>query len=124
MKDINEYIAENTPFIREIHDHYKRVGIYIDTMDQKIKSNCALAYKLKQDGLTKEEILTKLHKLHLEVGSWVYCDDKDFGTGRVKEFFTSGMFVKFNKRPLATMCDKEKLVTIHDDKKRKIKHIA
>ena len=123
MQDINEYIAEHTPFPREVHKHYKRVGIYLDTMDTKLNTNTATAYKLKEDGLTKSEILEKLIPLHLQVGSWVYCDDKEYGTGRVKEFFTSGnMFVKFNKRDLATMCDSKS--TIHDAKKRKIKLIA
>ncbi len=56
------------------------------------------------------------------LGSIVYCNYPDFGTGEVKYMFMDStlMEVKFTNRPFNTMCDYKKMTTVHDDVKRKL----
>ena len=55
------------------------------------------------------------------VGVMVYCDDLEYGRGTIKELYDTGlMLVKFDRRELLTMCSSDKLITVHDDIKRKL----
>ena len=66
----------------------------------------------KRDPLTKNDI---------KIGQYVYCDQEGFGRGSIVGVFDfNKMLVKFDNREFSTMCDSEKMVTIHDDKKRKL----
>ena len=123
IDSVNQYIAKNIPTAKDVHKHYSKYGIFLDSRDQVLLDKVKKAYHLKEKSFEVEHILAGLTPLTIKVGSWVNCDYEEFGIGQVTEIFNSGnMFVKFKKRSLATMCDIK--TTIHDDKKRKIKQIA
>ena len=123
---VNEYIARyrgNTLYPKEVGNTYKKKNIYIDTTDPVLTLNLAKSYDMRKEGKEPKEIYNALIKYDLKVGSLIYCNDEEYKSGIVTEIFTSGnMFVKFKDRPLPTMCDSKS--TIHDNKKRSIKHIA
>lgn len=56
------------------------------------------------------------------IGSIVYCNYPNFGTGEVKRKYKDSqlMEVKFTNRPYSTMCNYEKMITVHDNIKRKL----
>ena len=104
-----------------------------DVIAKELKSNTTMRkYNLddKQiwflyDRLLQEKYnhLYKRSKLiNPKMGDYVYCDYDGFGRGIVKGFSKdeSLMIVKFDKRPLKTMCDCKLMITVHDDIKRKI----
>ena len=127
MKSIIEYIAdvESDSYLypEQLGKVYRKLGIMFDTRDKDILANLALASKLRKEGVSKKDILAKMIPLKLRFNSQFYCKDEEFGIGHVTQLFKSGnMFVKFKERRLPTMCDSKS--TIHDEKKRKIKHIA
>jgi len=60
-----------------------------------------------------------------KVGDFVYCDYEGFGRGEIKKIIhcSNTMFIKFDKRELATFCDSIHMYTVLDDVKRKITRI-
>ncbi len=123
IESTNEYIARNIPSAKDVHKHYSKYGIFLDSRDQLLLDKVKKAYYLKEKGLNYQDILVGLTPLTLRVDSWVNCDYEFFGIGQVVEVFNSGnMFIKFKERRLPTMCDSKS--TIHDEKKRKIRIIA
>ena len=63
----------------------------------------------------------KLEPTDIRIGQYVYCDYPEFGRGSIVGVFDfNKMMVKFDDRDLSTMCDSEKMITVHDDIKRKI----
>ena len=64
----------------------------------------------------------------LKVGSKIFCDDINFGDGEVIQIFNTKFdnfqdhyfLAKFTNRQLLTMCCLNDMITIFDDKKRKI----
>ena len=123
IESTNEYIARNIPSAKDVHKHYSKYGIFLDSRDQMLLDKVKKAYHLNEKGLNTQEILSHLLPLSLKEGTWINCDYEFFGIGQVTELFNSGnMFVKFKERRLPTMCDSK--TTIHDEKKRKIRIIA
>ena len=56
------------------------------------------------------------------VGSILYCNVMGYGTGEVKKIFVDSelMLVKFTDRQHETMCNLKKMITVHDETKRKL----
>ena len=63
------------------------------------------------------------------VGSQVLCDENGYGVGTVIKLLpikTTGddieklMLVQFSEREHSTMCDFKAMITVHDNKKRKL----
>ena len=124
MISIEAYIADNKPSMKYLRLHYRKLGVYIDTTNRRLIDNLKLVFELKDK--PKKEVLKLMSKPTLDVGSYVFCDDEEFGLGRVTQYFAmddSLMLVLFNDRKLPTMCDRNKLTTVHDEKKRKLKVI-
>ena len=65
----------------------------------------------------------------IDAGSQVLCDEHGYGVGTVIKLLpleTTGddieklMLVQFPEREHSTMCDFKSMITVHDDKKRKL----
>ena len=71
----------------------------------------------------------KLTPDDIKIGQFVYCDYPEYGRGEIVTIFHRDdempkaaklMEVKFVNRKYPTMCDYEKMVTVHDNIKRKV----
>jgi len=79
---------------------------------------------LKGSHRSVERRVTKLEqKKSIAKGSFIFCNEADFGLGEVIQIFNCGdlMTVKFQNRPLKTMCSLKNMTTVHDATKRKLK---
>lgn len=124
MESVYEYISNNIPYAKQVHAHFAKYRVYVDTRDETILSNLKLAYRMSQDGCSAEDILKSLSKRDVSVGSHVFCSDDGYGLGRITQEYSKGFgFVMFEKRTLPVMCKLDGLVTVHDDKHRKLKLI-
>ena len=142
-------IVEFIPSMRQLFRVLRKNGHFIDTTSKPTKALIRRAYKLKEDSYTSSErfaylglasIHDKVKKLNeidkrvskleekkvLGLGSLVFCNEKEFGIGEIIQIYNDGdqMRVKFQNRDLATMCSLKKMITIHDNTKRKFKAVA
>lgn len=124
IESVDEYVATNIPYAKEVHTHFRQYGIYVDTRSELLLSNLKLAYKLNKEGMSSKDILSHLGKKDISVGTWVYCNDEEYGLGRVTSMLNDDMMtVMFNARKLNTICNSKNMITIHDNKPRKLKVI-
>ncbi len=135
-------IVEFVPSMKQLFRVLREEKYFVDTQNQPLKDMLRKAYRLNSEGLDEdarfryfeieifvsiEEEVERLSIIHTEVskGSVILCLDNEYGVGEVVQIAKDGdiMFVKFASRPLKTACSKKKMTTIHDEVKRKLKHV-
>jgi len=123
MRSINEYIVDKNPSMKYLRLYFREKGIFIDTTDRRLIENLKIPFDMK--GKSRTKMLSLMTDSELAIGSYLYCDDIDYGLGVVTKFFEDEtlMLVLFNERDLPTMCHRINLVTVHDDTNRKLKRI-
>ena len=141
---VREVLAIYIPSIKQLFRVLRKNGIFIDTQDKSLKEFVQKCYYLTNEKkFTKEERLNyfginkindRIDKLEkrikmiedkkIQVGDKVYSSDEAFGYGTVVTLHSHDlMMVKFDKRPLNTMCSSSNMVTVHDDIKRKLTRV-
>ena len=123
MKSVNEVIVDGGLNAKTLHKKFVvEHGIYIDSRSEDILNNLRVAYKMRKEGVKEKDVLKAMKSRPIRVGSHLYCEE--YGLGRVTDMYDSGnAMVLFEKKELPIMCDTKKMVTIHDDKARKLKLI-
>jgi len=124
METIEEYIARLNPSMKYVRLHYRKLDVFIDSTDRRLVDNLKIPHELS--GTSKSNMVKKMSKPTMSIGSYLYSDDEEYGLGRVHTFFSSDeslMLVQFKERKLPTMCSRTNMTTSHDDVVRKLKLI-
>ena len=135
---LKEIIARFVPSMRMLNrvfsGYFKGKLFRVDTQDPTLKKLIRKARILDdQDydetsrvalfSISPMEYIQRVAKpAKVQKGSIVFCNDHEYGVGEVVQMYESQpyMLVKFQMRKLKTMCSADKMITIHDDQKRKL----
>jgi len=124
MKSVEEYITKHNPSMKYLRLYFRDKGIFIDTTDRRVVDNLRLPHELKSK--TSTQVLKAMSRPSLDVDSYLWAEDDDYGLGRVVQFYKTDddlMLVLFEERDLPTMCSRKSMTTVHDNENRKLKLI-
>jgi len=81
-----------------------------------------ISYKQVEEKISSLEDRVQSLENRPYIGSKIYCEE--YGNGTIETLYAGSLMrAVFEGRELGIMCDVDKMVTVHDDKKRKIKRL-